>query len=76
LAIVRGGNYSVELHDGARVVRGPANAYPPIRVTDAERTAFARQFTQNSPMSGKGADGGMGHTPSEFLARYLVPELR
>jgi hypothetical protein len=75
IAIVRGGNYSVEYHDGGKVVRGPSNAYPPIRVTDAERTAYARQFTLNSPMSGKGEGGTLGHTPNEFLTPARIAEL-
>jgi sugar lactone lactonase YvrE len=75
VAIVRGGNYTVEFYDGGKVVRGPSNAYTPIRATEAERTEFARQFTMNSPMSGKGPEGSMGHTPAEFLAPARIAEL-
>ena len=75
VAIVRGGNYTVEFYEGGRVVRGPSNAYTPIRATEAERTEFARQFTMNSPMSGKGPEGAMGHTPAEFLAPARIAEL-
>ena len=65
----------MEFYEGDKVVRGPSNAYAPIRATEAERTEFARQFTMNSPMSGKCPEGSMGHTPAEFLTPARIAEL-
>jgi hypothetical protein len=75
IAIVRAGDYHVEwrLPDGG-VRRGPSHAYPQLPVTDADKRAFVIAFTQSSPMSGRGADGGLGHTPAEFLRPERIAE--
>jgi hypothetical protein len=48
------------------VVRGPSYAYPQLPVTEADKRAFVKTFLQSSPMSGKGPEGGLGHTPAEY----------
>jgi len=73
VAIVRVGDYHVEwLVPGGHVRRGPSYAYPVPPVSDADKRAFVRAFDENSPMSGRGADGGLGHTPAEFLTEENV----
>jgi hypothetical protein len=75
VAIVRAGDYHVEWLDGTRVVKGPATPFTAIRVTDRERTAFVRSFLESSGMSGRGPDGGIGHTPAEMMTPERVQEV-
>ena len=65
LAIVRGGAYRVEVvsPDGRRVA-GPPYAGRPRPVTDDDKRRFVIDFMASSPTSGRGADGGMGHSPA------------
>lgn len=72
LAIVRGADYSIEMRVGQQIVRVPSNAYPPVRAGSEEREAFVRQFLQSSPMSGREANGGLGHTPAALLSDASV----
>lgn len=65
LVIVRGGDYSLERvsPDGSSI-SGPSYASPPRPVSEADRLDFVRRFVDNSPVSGRGPDGGLGHAPS------------
>jgi hypothetical protein len=78
MAVVRSGDYHVEwLETGGGVRRGPSYAYPTLPVTDADKRAFVVAFLQSSPMSGRGADGGLGHTPGEFqTAEHIAQGIR
>jgi len=63
LKIVREGGYRVESRaPGAAAVIGPSHAYPTRAVTPADRLAFVQRFNDTSPTSGKGENGGMGHS--------------
>jgi len=64
VVIVRGRDYHVDViaRDGARR-SGPAYASAPQPVTDADRRRFIAEFSASSPTSGRGPDGGMGHSP-------------
>jgi hypothetical protein len=76
VAIVRSGDYHVEWRDPrGQVTSGPSYAYRPLPVTDADKHAFVKRFLQTSPTSGKGAGGGLGHTPSEFATPERVAEM-
>jgi hypothetical protein len=75
IVVVRSGDYRVEWRaPGGRVTRGPSYAYPPLPVTDADQRAFVVAFTLGSPMSGRGPEGGLGHTPAEFLSPERIAE--
>ena len=68
VVIVGGDDYSVSWLRAGGTVRGPSHASRPIPASAAERTAYVRQFLQSSPTSGRGEDGGLGHTPAEMLS--------
>jgi hypothetical protein len=77
LAIVHGENYAVEWRDGTRAVTGPANgaSIKPIPARAEERTAYARAFSESSPMSGRGPGGTLGHVPAEELTPAAIAAL-
>lgn len=72
IVIVRGGDYHVDVirADGTRRA-GPSYAEEPRRVTDADRRAFVEDFLRTTPTSGRGPDGGMGHSPSPDEAEIV-----
>lgn len=75
MAIVRGGQYRVEVvaADGRRTV-GPPNAGRPRPVTDEDKRRFVVDFMASSPTSGRGAGGGLGHSPApdeSEVARFV-----
>lgn len=73
---MRSVDYHVEwLTLGGASTRGPAVPYRRRPVTEADKTAFVRAFLARSPMSGRGEDGGIGHTPSEFQSPQAVAEM-
>jgi hypothetical protein len=73
LAVVRSPEFRVEWRESTgRVTRGPPAPYERIPVTDEDKVAYTRAFLANSPMSGRGPDGGMGTTPAEFLEEASV----
>jgi hypothetical protein len=73
IAVVRGGDYSVEWIEGGRTVaKGPRGETRDVPATSAEKTAYVRQFLQSSPVSGRGVDGGLGHTPASELSSENV----
>jgi hypothetical protein len=73
IVVVRGGDYSVEwIKDGRVIAKGPAHPARPFAASSADRTAYVRQFLQSSPMSGRGEDGGLGHTPAEMISDEAV----
>jgi hypothetical protein len=75
IAVVRAGDYHVEWRAADGTVRhGRSYAYAPLAVTAADKRAFVIAFTQSSPMSGRGADGRLGHTPAEFLSPERIEE--
>jgi hypothetical protein len=75
IAVVRAADYHVEwLHPDGAIQRGPAYAYPPLPVTEADKRAFVRTFLESSPMSGRGEGGGLGHTPAEFRSPERIEE--
>jgi hypothetical protein len=75
IAIVRDGDYSVHWHAEAGAVAGPPNPSAALRPSEEDRIAFVRQFVLSSPMSGRGEDGGLGHTPAEFATDPAVREM-
>lgn len=64
VVIVRGGDYHVEVlrRDGTRR-SGPSYASSQRPVTDSDKRRFIEEFLASSPTSGRGPDGGLGHTP-------------
>jgi len=76
VVIVRGGDYHLDIlaRDGTRR-SGPSYAAVARPVTDADKRAFVRDFLTTSPMSGRGPDGGMGHSPlpDEAEITRMVP---
>ena len=75
LLLLRSADYRLELQAGGRITRGPSNAYPTRRVTDADRTWYVRRFLATSPMSGRGPGGTMGHTPSELQTGEAIARI-
>jgi len=63
LVVVRAGEYRVERVTAAGTRSGPSYRYQTAAVRPADKTAFVREFVSRSPTSGRGPDGGMGHTP-------------
>lgn len=63
LLVVRTGDYRVERIGAAGTSSGPSHQYQPEPVRPADRTDFVRDFMARSPTSGRGPDGGMGHSP-------------
>jgi len=61
--IVRAGDYHLERTGPAGVTAGPSYRYQPEPTRPADRTAWVREFVTRSPTSGRGPDGGMGHSP-------------
>lgn len=78
LAVVRAGDYRVEWRDVTGAVRrGPSYAYPAPPVADADKRAFVLAFIQSTPISGRGPDGGLGHTPADFqTAEHVAQQVR
>lgn len=71
--IVRSGDYSIEaLGPDGTARRGPSWAWPTRPVTPADRTWYVRRFLSQSPVSGRGPDGGMGRGPSEHLTDEFI----
>ncbi|NOT09038.1 MAG: hypothetical protein HOP28_12635 [Gemmatimonadales bacterium] len=63
--IVRSGDYRIDcLAGGASIGAGPPYAYPQLPVTDADKADAVATFLQDSPMSGRGPNGGLGHSPA------------
>lgn len=61
LAVVRARPYRVEVRAAGRApVTGPAYESRTRAVTLDDKKRFVRQFAAGSPVSGRGADGGMG----------------
>jgi hypothetical protein len=76
MALVRSSGYRIEWLDVAgRVVRGPVTETARIPVTDRDREESVRKFVLASPMSGKGGDGGLGHTPAEWTTPAAVSRM-
>ncbi|HSA57252.1 MAG TPA: hypothetical protein VLE53_16180 [Gemmatimonadaceae bacterium] len=68
LAIVRAADYHVELLEpDGRVTRGPVIPFDRVPVTEADRIAYTRRFTENSSVGGKDSDGGLSPVPNEWL---------
>lgn len=63
LVVVRAGDYRVERVAATGVQSGPSYRYQTAPVGQADKTAFVREFVSRAPTSGRGPDGGMGHTP-------------
>jgi hypothetical protein len=74
IAIVRSGDYHVDwiLPDGARV-RGARVPYDVITVSPAERTAYAKRFTERSNVGGK--SGGMQASSADMMRPESIAEL-
>lgn len=66
LVVVRSSPYRLEITPpgGGTAAAGPEIQCTARPVTQADRIAFVRAFLASSPTSGRGPDGGMGHTPS------------
>jgi hypothetical protein len=75
LLLLRSLDYHLERKSAGGSRSGQSNAYPTRVVTDADQTWFVRRFLATSPMSGRGADGGMGHTPSEMQTAEAVARI-
>lgn len=63
LLVVRSGDYRIERLTTGGTRAGPSYRYAPEPVRPTDRVAFVREFNARSPMSGRGPDGGMGHSP-------------
>ncbi len=76
IRVVRAGSYRIEsFRPGQTGVGGPSYAFPTRPVTPADRVAFVREFLTQSPMSGRGPGGGLGHspTPTEAEVAAITP---
>lgn len=75
IAIVRWAPYRIEWHlpDGTVRTTDPIGTRGEP-VTEDDRFAFVRAFLERAPMSGRGADGGLGQSPppSEQDVRAMV----
>jgi hypothetical protein len=68
VAIVRSGDYHVEfLEPDGRRARGPAIPFERLAVTEADRIAYTRRFSENSAVGGKDENGGLSPVPNEWL---------
>jgi hypothetical protein len=68
VTIVRANDYHVEfLEPAGRVTRGPVIPFERLPVTEGDRIAWTRRFTENSAVGGKEADGGLSPVPNEWL---------
>lgn len=75
VAIARAADYHIEfLEPDGRVTRGPAIPYERIPVTEADRIAYTRRFTENSSVGGKDDDGGLSPVPNEWLEDRHIRE--
>ena len=66
LAVVRSEPYRVDWYtteDG--LLEGSPVEYDQIAISMEDRRDYVRQFLQSTPQSGRGDEGGMGHTPAE-----------
>jgi hypothetical protein len=76
VAIVRGGDYSVQWLSGNRVVAtGPSYASRATKVTPADRMAYARRFIEGSGVSGRATDGGLQHNDASALQPAALESL-
>jgi len=76
IRVVRAGGYRVEsFRLGQAAVSGPSYAFPTRPVSPADRVAFVREFLTQSPTSGKGPGGGLGHSalPTEAEIAATTP---
>jgi hypothetical protein len=68
VSIVRAGDYRAQsLEPDGRVTRGSAIPFERLPVTEGDRIAWTRQFTENSAVGGKESDGGLSPVPNEWL---------
>ena len=73
VAVVRSSDYHVEwIGSDRRVQRGAPIPFQRQRVTAADRLAFSRSFLANSPVGGRGENGGLGLVPAEWLSEENV----
>ena len=73
VAVVRSKDYRVEwIGSDSRVVRGAPISFRPLRVSAADRVAFSKAFLANSPVGGRGENGGLGLVPAEWLSEENV----
>jgi len=76
VVVIRAEGYSVEGITGeGGWWRGGSVPYRPVPVRGADKEAFVRRFLAMSPMSGRGPDGGMGHTPTDQMTEAAVAEI-
>lgn len=72
IMIVRASPYRVEAHaSGRATVVGPTYTAPTLLVSAEDKRRFVAEFAFGSPVSGRGADGGMGRGPSPDAAEIL-----
>ena len=74
LIVVHTSGYQIERIGPAGRTSGPSYAYPAERVTKEDRLAYVRDFMARAPMSGKGPNGGMGHSPPMSAAEIAKVE--
>lgn len=75
VAVVRAVDYHVEfLEPDGRVARGPRIPFEQLPVTEADRIAYTRRFTENSSIGGKDSDGGLSPIPNEWLDDKSIRE--
>lgn len=75
VVIVRASDYHIETFDpGGRTARGPAVPFARLPVTDADRIAYTRRFTEHSSVGGKDSDGGLSPVPNEWLEEKHLRE--
>ena len=81
IGIVRAADYHVEFltGDGRVSVRGPANRFDRIPVTETDRIAYTRQFMENSTVGGRAGAGatpsGESPVPPEWLEQREIEKL-
>ena len=80
VVVVRATDYRVDWYHGGSVTSGPANAYEPIRITQAEKEAWADgQTGQTMTMMVVGGSGGGGQTletPRPNLDEVDFPDVK
>jgi hypothetical protein len=74
IAIVRSGDYHVEwiMPDGTRI-KGPRVPFDVVTVSESEKTAYARRFTERSNVGGKG--GGMQASSADMMTPEAIARL-
>jgi hypothetical protein len=75
VVVVRAEGYLVEVRDqDGTWRRGAPVPFRAQRTSAADREVFVRRFLARSPISGRGPNGGLGHTPTDQMTEAAVAE--